>query len=188
VKQNEIIQQLSDKELKKQLFLSQLIFFIISLVLSLFLFDSLTDWLLYFNWDINEMIYYGLFPGFIIVGIDLIIIRFFPKKYYDDGGINERIFSNQSVLFILLLSFTVAVSEELLFRGVIQTTFGFVFASLLFAFVHIRYLSKPVLFFSVLFVSLYIGYLFEITGNLVVTITTHFVVDFLLGLLIRLKK
>jgi len=188
MKQSEIIKQLSDQELKKQLLISQLFLVVISLVLSFFLFDSFANWLLYFRWDVQEIIYYGLLPGLIIVGFDLIVIRIFPKKYYDDGGINQRIFENRSFLYIFYISLIVAVSEELLFRGVLQTSFGYLIASLLFALVHIRYLRKPVLFMSVLFVSLYIGYLFEITGNLNVTITTHFVVDFLLGLIIRFKR
>src|SRR5699024_11474282 len=59
---------------------------------------------------------------------------------------------------------------ELLFRGVLQTTFGYIPASVIFALVHVRYLSKPVLLISVLLISFFIGYLFEVTGNLYVTI------------------
>ena len=73
----------------------------------------------------------------------------------------------------------------MLFRS---TTFGFVFASVLFAFVHYRYLRKPVLFISIVFVSFYLGFLFKLTENLLVTIVVHFIVDFLLGLIIRKQK
>ena len=89
---------------------------------------------------------------------------------------------------MFILSFTVAFAEELLFRGVLHTTFGYFIASTIFALAHFRYLTKPILFISILFVSFYIGYLFEITGNLVVTIAAHFIVDFLLGLFIRLQR
>lgn len=82
----------------------------------------------------------------------------------------------------------VAIAEELLFRGVIQTTFGYLISSTLFALIHFRYLKKPVLLISVLFVSFYIGYIFILTENLLVTITAHFVVDFTLGLVIRFQK
>ena len=188
MKQSEIIKQLSDEELKKSLLFSQMIFIGLALLLSIFLFDDFFDWQLYFNWNSKEIIYYGILPGLIIVGIDFILMKIFPKTAFDDGGINERIFGQQSVLFIFIISLVVAISEELLFRGVIQVTFGYIFASLLFAVVHVRYLKKPVLFVSVVFISLFIGYLFEITENLIVTITAHFVVDFLLGLYIRFKK
>lgn len=188
MKQSEIIKLMSDEELKKQLLLSQFIFLFIGFLLSTFLFNNLSEWLIYFNWDINEIVYYGVVPGLIIVLIDVLLMFVFPKRYYDDGGINERVFKNQSIGYIFILSLVVAVSEELLFRGVVQTTFGYVFASVLFALVHFRYLKKPVLLISVLIVSFYIGYMFEITGNLLVTITAHFTVDFLLGLLIRFQK
>lgn len=188
MKQSELIKQLSDEELKKNLLFSQGLFFILALLLSLFLFDNFFDWQNYFIWNTKEIIYYGILPGLIIVGIDLILMRIFPKSAFDDGGINERIFQSQSVFNIFVISFVVAVSEEFLFRGVIQTTFGYVFASILFAVVHVRYLKKPVLFLSVVFVSLYIGYIFLITVNLIITITIHFVVDFLLGLYIRFKS
>lgn len=188
MKQSEIMKQLSDKELKQQLLLSQLFIAATAIILSFFLFDTVLDWLLYFNWDIEEIFMYGVLPGITIVVFDLVIIRLFPKEAYDDGGINERIFRNQSVIYIFSISLLVAVSEELLFRGVIQTVFGYFSASILFALVHIRYLKKPVLFISVLLTSFFIGYLFMATENLVVTITAHFLVDFLLGLMIRFKK
>jgi hypothetical protein len=188
MKQSEIIKQLTDKELKLNLFFSQLILLSIGFILSLFFFDHVSAWLDLFVWDMQEIFYFGVLPALLIVGVDLILIRMLPASALDDGGINRRIFRNQSVPFIFSLSLLVAVSEDVLFRGVIQTTFGFVFASILFAVVHIRYLRKPVLFVSVLMISLIIGYLFLLTENLLVTITLHFIVDFLLGLYIRFTK
>jgi len=188
MKQNELIKQMTDKELKKQVILSQLIFITIGIILSIFLFEEMSDWLLYFNWNPKEIFYYGAISGLIIVGIDLIIMYIFPERYYDDGGINEKLFKNLSIADIFCVTLIIAVSEEILFRGLVQTTFGYVFASVLFALMHIRYLKKPVLLISVLLISFYIGYLFELTGNLYVTITSHFTVDFLLGLFIRFQK
>src|SRR5699024_4257344 len=157
-------------------------------LLSFFLFDDLSEWGHYFAWDIQAICYYGIIPGFIIVAVDIVFMLVFPSRFYDDGGINKRIFSNRSVGNIALLAMLVAVAEELLFRGVIQTIFGYVVASALFAVVHIRYLKKVVLFILILFVSFYIGYLFELTENLLVTITAHFVNDFTMGILIRFYK
>lgn len=101
MKQSEIMKQLSDKELKQQLLLSQLFIAATNIILSFFLFDSVLDWLLYFNWDIEEIFMYGVLPGITIVVFDLVIIRLFPKEAYDDGGINERIFRNQSVIYYI---------------------------------------------------------------------------------------
>lgn len=186
--QSEIVKSLSDEELKKSLFMSQLLFGMVAIIASIFIFEKFTDWLNYFTLDYQQLIYFGLFSGLFIVMIDLIIMFIFPKHAYDDGGINERIFKALSVQEIVAFCLLIAVSEELLFRGVIQTTFGYWIASVIFALVHIRYLKKPVLFISVLIVSFFIGYLFEITGNLNVTILAHFTVDFVLGLIIHFKK
>ncbi|MHA6251074.1 CPBP family intramembrane glutamic endopeptidase [Oceanobacillus sp. CAU 1775] len=166
----------------------QLLFLLIAIILSVFLFDNFSDWKNYFHWDLGEIFYYGILAGLLIVAIDFILMFILPASAFDDGGINERIFRNQSVANIFLIALLVAISEELLFRGVIQTTFGYVFASILFAVIHFRYLKKIVLFLSVVFISLFIGYIFILIENLVVTIVIHFIVDFLLGLYIRFKK
>ena len=188
MKQNELLQNISDEDLKKSLLLSQALFFSISLLLSLFLFDHFLDWLQYFRFNVKEIIYYGFIPGLIVVIFDVILMKSLPKQYFDDGGINERVFQNRSVTNIFFLTLFIAISEELLFRGIIQTTFGYFIASSIFALVHFRYLKKPVLFVSVLLLSFFIGYLFEITGNLLVTIVMHFIINFLLGLIIRFQK
>lgn len=188
MRQSEILKQLSDEQLTKQLYLSQLLFLLLGFGLSMFFFDSLFDWLNLFSWDIKEIAYYGILSGFIIVIIDLFLTFVLPEHVFDDGGINERIFKNRSVLSIFSIALVVAICEEVLFRGFIQTTFGYIFASTLFVVVHIRYLKKPVLLLAIIFVSFYIGYLFEITENLLVTITTHFIVDFLLGLFVKYYK
>ncbi|WP_085992005.1 CPBP family intramembrane glutamic endopeptidase [Oceanobacillus senegalensis] len=187
MKQREIIKQLSDKELKKQLFLSQAILLGIAILLSLIFFNSFSDWLVYIEWNEKEVLLFGIIPGLIIVIFDLFLMKIFPKHALDDGGINERILRGQPIGFIFLLSIFVSISEELLFRGVIQTTFGYIVASVIFALVHFRYLTKPILFVSIVMVSFIIGYLFEITENILVTIFAHFTVDFLLGLIIRFK-
>lgn len=188
MKQSEIIKQLSPEELKKQLILSQLIFLIISLILSFFLFDQLSDWLQLFKWDPKTIFYYGVIPGLIIVIIDIMLYLIFPKSWLDDGGINEKVFKDRPIHDIFLIAFIVAICEEFLFRGLIQTVFGYLFASTLFAVVHVRYLKKPLLFIAVVATSFVIGYLYEMTGNLLVTITLHFIVDFVLGLAIRFEK
>lgn len=189
MKQAEMIKSMSDKELRRQLLLSQAAFFIVSMLLSTFIFRiSLASWLDYFILDYQQILLYGVLTAIIIVLFEVFLYELLPEHYFDDGGINERIFKNQSLANIILICIIVAIAEEFLFRGVIQTTFGYIFASSLFVIVHVRYLKKPVLLIVVTFVSFFIGYLFEVTGNLLVTITFHFVVNFLLGLYIRYKK
>ncbi|ALX47979.1 CPBP family intramembrane glutamic endopeptidase [Lentibacillus amyloliquefaciens] len=188
MKQSDIVKQLSDKELSLQLVLSQMIMLGLTFLLSFLLFERVNEWLDYFSFQISDFVFYGLVPGLFIVLIDLLLMKVFPRKYYDDGGINDRIFRNRSVGGILVIALLVSVSEELLFRGVIQTEFGYIVASILFALVHFRYLNKPVLLVSVIFISFYIGYIFVLTENLFVTMIAHFTVDFVLGLIIRFQK
>ncbi|RKQ37689.1 CPBP family intramembrane glutamic endopeptidase [Oceanobacillus halophilus] len=187
MKQSEIIKRLSDKELKKQVFLSQGLLLIVGVGLSFIFFDTFADWNSIMGWKPKQILFYGVIPGLGIVLLDIFIMRIFPEKHYDDGGINKRIFKNQSIGFIFVLSSLVAISEELLFRGVLQSVFGYLIASILFAVVHFRYFTKPVLLLSIFSISFLIGYLFEVTNNLYVTIAFHFTVDFVLGLIIRFK-
>lgn len=186
--QSELVKQMSHKQLKQSLYMSQIMFLCIGIILSVFLFDHLTNWFDYFKWNTNELFYYGVVPGLIVVAIDVILMIFLPKRFYDDGGINEKLFKNSSIVDVFFISLIVAISEEILFRGVLQTVFGYIIASTIFALVHVRYLKKPVLLVSVLLLSFYIGYLFEITENLFVTMIAHFTIDFLLGLIIRFQK
>ncbi|HLR42091.1 MAG TPA: CPBP family intramembrane glutamic endopeptidase [Pseudogracilibacillus sp.] len=188
MKQSEIIKQLTNDQLRQQLFLSQGIFIFISLLSSFFLFNQIKDWFSLFKWDISLILLYGLLPAVILVVIEVIVSCFIDPRHIDDGGINERIFKDASVGMIFLIAFIVAIAEEMLFRGVIQTTFGYIFASSLFVIVHFRYLKKPLLLFSLVITSFFIGYIYLITENLLVTITFHFFVDFLLGLFIKFKK
>lgn len=187
-KQSDIIKQLSDHELKIQLVLSQSLLIFLSIILSYVLFDSLIDWFDYLKLSYFDILIYGVIPGLLIVTIDLVCMNILPKRLFDDGGINDRIFHNRSVADIFFLTLLVAIAEELLFRGVLQTSFGYLIASGLFVLVHFRYLKKPILLLSIILVSFYIGYIFVLTENLLVTITAHFVVDFIFGLVIRFRK
>ena len=188
MKQAEIIKNLTDKQIREQLYVTQFIFIIISLLLSLFLFDSFSTWKYLFSVQFMQIILFGVVPALGLVGIEIILSKIIAAHHLDDGGINERVFKNQSVFHVFCISMIVAISEEVLFRGVIQTTFGFVFASTLFIIVHFRYLKKPVLLIAIIITSFGIGYLYEVTNNLLVTIVFHFIVDFLLGLYIKFRK
>ncbi|WP_306345323.1 CPBP family intramembrane glutamic endopeptidase [Ornithinibacillus bavariensis] len=187
MKQSELLKHITDDELRKSVVYSQFLFLIIGHVLSVFLLDGLLAWTSLIQLDVKEVVYYGVLPGIGIILIDLLLMYFLPMDYFDDGGINKRVFSNLSIPKIILLTMLIAIAEEVLFRGIIQTTFGFIFASLLFAVVHVRYLKKPVLLASIVLVSFLLGLLYEITENLLVTIVAHFTVDVLSGLLIRFK-
>ena len=187
-KQAELIKDLPDRILVMNVWLTQALVFGMAAVLGFFLLDGLSEFIALFNFMDRKIVTWGIGIGIAVVSADMLLARLVPKSWQDDGGINERIFRNLSITKIALLSLCVAVSEELLFRGVIQSQTNLWVASLLFAAIHYRYLHKPFLLVNVTSVSFLIGWVFEYTGhNLAVTIAIHFLIDFILGVQIRIN-
>ncbi|WP_079509591.1 CPBP family intramembrane glutamic endopeptidase [Mesobacillus jeotgali] len=183
----ETIAGLTEKELLFHLAATQILLLTISAILGMILFDSIGGFKELFFWDVSNILIYGLGAGAAVVALDVLLMKYMPKRYYDDGGLNERIFKNRSVIQILLIAAMVAVSEEVLFRGVIQTHTGLVLSSFIFAVVHYRYLFNWFLFTNIVLLSFLIGYIYMVTNNLVVTIVMHFMIDFILGLIIKFR-
>lgn len=187
-KQAELIKQLTDKQLLYNLFLTQIILLTLAFFLGIILFNERSTFFELFIFNDLNILLFGIPAGIIVVLFDVFMMRVTPSSYQDDGGINERIFSSLSYSMIFVVALVVAISEELLFRGVLQTHLGLLWTSIIFAAVHYRYLFNWFLFLNVLVLSFFIGFLFEWTNNLLVTITAHFLIDFILGVLIRRKK
>lgn len=186
-RQAEAIKTLSDRELILNVYLTQFVLLFLTALIGVLLFDEF--WFLpqILTINVEEMIIFGVGAAVIIVALDVFLMRILPDEVFDDGGINERIFAKRSVFHIFILSLLISISEELFFRGVLQTHFGLVIASTLFAIIHVRYLTKAVLFSLVVGISFLLGVLYEITGNVAVTITAHFFIDFIMGCLIKYK-
>lgn len=187
-KYNGLIKELTDKELLFHLYVTQVILLVISSILSIILFDSFRDFLDIFNWKDKNIFIIGGSAGLAVVFLDVLLMKWLPPSFYDDGGLNERIFSGRSVTHIGIIAAIVAFCEELLFRGIIQTHVGLVISSIIFAIVHYRYLFNWFLFLNVIVLSFFIGFIFLITENLVVTIFMHFIIDFLLGIIIKYRN
>jgi len=184
----ELINGLSDKELSFHLLLTQFLLLAVSFILGVFLFDGFTDFLELFNWNDPLIWQVGTLAGISVVILDLTLMKFLPPSVYDDGGLNERIFRNKNIFQIFIITAFVAVCEEILFRGIIQTHTGLIISSVVFALVHYRYLFNWFLFLNIIFLSFVIGYIYMKTGNLAVTIIMHFIIDFLLGLTISIRN
>ena len=165
-KQAELIGRLTNQELQKQVFLTQILLLSISTILGFILFDDLASFtkIFHIEWDI---MYIGVSAGLIVVLLDLVMMKLLPEAYHNDGGINERIFTSLSYPMIAVVALLVAISEELLFRGVLQTNIGLIWTSVLFALVHYRYLFHPFLFVNIFILSFFIGFIFEMTGKLI---------------------
>ncbi|RID89265.1 CPBP family intramembrane metalloprotease [Peribacillus asahii] len=187
-KQAELINQLSDKELLYNLVLTQIILLTISFFLGIILFKDYSAFFDLFHLGDIRIITIGLPIGILVVLYDLFMMKVTPARFHDDGGINERIFSSLSSPMIIVVTFLIAFCEEVLFRGVLQTHIGLVWTSIIFAVVHYRYLFNWYLFVNVMMLSFGLGWLYEETRNLWIVITAHFVIDMLLGLIIRKKN
>lgn len=182
----DLIKEIPDKELLKSLYVTQILLLTIALLLGIFLFNSYHTFFSIFNWK-DPNLFVGAGAGMAVVIVDIILMKLLPAKWYDDGGLNERIFQKRNYYEIAGIAALVAAAEEVLFRGVLQTHFGLITASLLFALVHYRYLFHFFLFLNVTGLSFFIGFIYDRTENLAVTIIMHFIIDFLLGCLIKIK-
>ena len=184
-KQHNIIKQLSGKQLYHHVLGTQLIIFTFAIVLGIFLFkDDSQSFFRMFNLD-YLLVLIGVITGLLIAFIDILLMKVLPFKYYNDGGVKEKLFSSLSIGKIIVLALCIAISEELLFRGVIQTTSGIVVASLLFAVVHFRYFAHWFLALNILTLSFLIGWIYDWTESIWTTIILHFIVDCVLGLYLQ---
>lgn len=183
---NELIKELTDRELLFHLYATQILLLTISFILGIILYDHFS-FINNIKWQDPSVIWAGAGSGVAVVMVDIILMKLLPPAYYDDGGLNEKLFRKRSFLHIAFLTALVAFSEELLFRGVIQTKTGLIMASLIFAIIHYRYLFNWFLFINIVSLSFFIGFIYEWTGNLAVTIIMHFIIDFLLGVYIKVK-
>lgn len=185
-KYNELIRGLTDRELLSHLYMTQIILLVITFILGILFFDRFS-FLQGIDFSDGRVLLIGFPIGVAVVLIDIVLMKLLPKSFYDDGGLNERIFKNRSVIQIAWIATFVAFSEELLFRGVIQTKVGLILASLIFAIIHYRYLFNLFLFSNIVILSFLIGSIYEWSNNLAVTIIMHFTIDFLLGLYIKFR-
>lgn len=185
-KYNELIKGLTDREILFHLYMTQIILLVITIVLGFLLFDQFS-FMKAIDFSDIRILLIGVPAGVAVVILDILLMKWLPSSYYDDGGLNKRIFKNRSIFHIAWIAAFVAISEELLFRGVIQTKVGLILASLIFAIIHYRYLFNWFLFTNIVVLSFFIGYMYEWSENLALTIVMHFTIDFLLGLYIKYR-
>ncbi len=183
-RQSELIEQMTHRELTFHLYLTQFILLGISLVIGALIFD-MAEVGQKFKFDFKWFVW-GVANGAVVVSIDIIMMNLLPKKYYDDGGINHKIFKSMPFWQIPIVAFVIAFTEELLFRGIVQTTAGLVGASLIFAVIHLRYWSHWYLLVNVIVLSFWIGIVYHLAGQLLwPVIAMHFTIDCLLGVYIK---
>lgn len=181
------IDMLTDKELLFNLYLTQFVIFVLAVILGVLSFPSWQQFFLLFRFHWQEIILIGGGMALLVIVVDLLLYRYLPKKWLDDGGINERIFAKRTIFHIFFIALIVSFCEELLFRGILQTKIGYVWANGIFAIIHFRYLKKPIIFMLTVGVSFLLGASFLVTNNLFVPMFAHFLIDFILGTFIMIK-
>lgn len=123
-----------------------------------------------------------------VIAADLVLSRWVPKEASDDGGINEMLFRERPIWHIVLICLIVSVCEELLFRGAIQHSFGPYWTSIIFAAIHVRYLRHWIPTGLVFSISYGLGWIYIESGTLWAPIVAHFLVDLVMGLIIRFRR
>lgn len=122
----------------------------------------------------------------IVVVINIVLTKILPKEKLDDGGINEKLFSNLPIWHIAIISIIVGFTEEFLFRGALQSIFGVIITNIIFTLIHYRYLNKIVLLVYTFLTGIGLGLLAYYTEWFTAFIA-HVLIDFILGVFIRKK-
>lgn len=180
------LNQLDNKTLYLNLVVTQCVLLIIGAVLYFFFLRQQLPLASLFHFEQAGLaISIGLIFAIGVIVLDLFLIKILPNNYFDDGGVNKRLFRDVNVFHIALIALLVAFVEEWLFRAVLQNIVGLVFASLIFALIHYRYFSKWGYAILIIILSFGFGLLYEWTNSFWAVFTAHFVIDFVLGLMIR---
>lgn len=180
------IDQLDDKTLLLNLYLTQGITLVVGLVWILISGRNPLQ-LLSFPKGYEPWVW-GAGLAIVVVIVDLIVSRFGPDDLTDDGGVNERLFRNRSFWHIVVMTFVVGVCEEMLFRGAIQHTLGPYWTSIIFAAIHVRYLRHWIPTLMVFLISYALGTIYVWTGSLWAPIFAHFIIDLIMGLILRYRR
>jgi len=180
------ISAMDDRMLLANVYLTQALTLLLALILSLFQGGAL--WRLLALPDQLAIVLWGAGFAVVFIAVDGLLSQFVPEEVTDDGGVNEKLFSGRPLWHIAVLSFIVALCEEVLFRGVLQTWFGPYWTSILFALLHVRYLKHWLMTGLVFSVSYGLGYLAIWTGTLWTPIFAHFVIDFVMGVIIKYRR
>ncbi|WP_274651678.1 CPBP family intramembrane glutamic endopeptidase [Paenibacillus humicola] len=180
------IDQIDDRLLLINLYATQAGTFIIGLIWLLF---QRRNPLLLFEWPAgSSFLLWGAGLAALVLLVDYLVSMFVPEEVGDDGGVNERLFKKRPVWHIVLLSLIVAVCEETLFRGAVQHNIGPYWTSILFAAIHVRYLRHWIPTGLVFSISYALGWIYIHTGTLWAPIAAHFIIDTVMGLIIRFRR
>lgn len=180
------INSIDEKTLIINLYLTQIITLSLSLAIY-FLFLRINPYEILISVLPNKIIddlQIALMFSALVVVVNIILSKVLPKEYLDDGGINEKLFSNLPLWHIAIISIVVGFNEELLFRGALQSIVGVIITSIIFTLIHFRYLNKIVLLIYTFLTGLGLGILAYYT-EWFTAFLAHVIIDFILGVFIQ---
>jgi membrane protease YdiL (CAAX protease family) len=180
------VDQLNDKMLLTNLYITQALTLIIGI--AWIIFQGRNPFRLLEFPHNNQFVIWGAGLAVLVLLFDLGISRFVPEEASDDGGVNERIFGSRAIWHIAVISLVVSICEEMMFRGAIQYAIGPYWTSILFAAIHVRYLRHWIPTGLVFSISYGLGWIMIHTGTLWAPIAAHFLVDFVMGCIIRFRR
>jgi membrane protease YdiL (CAAX protease family) len=180
------VDELDDRMLLINLYATQALTFIIGLLWVLFQHQNLIQ--LFTLPKELAFLLWGIGFAVAVIAVDLLISRFIPEEAADDGGVNDRIFRRRPIWHIAVISFVVAVCEELLFRGAVQHAIGPYWTSIVFATIHVRYLRHWIPTGLVFSISYGLGWIYIESGSIWAPIIAHFLIDLIMGLIIRFRR
>jgi len=178
---------ISDRLLLVNLYLTQLLVLIIGSVILLF---QRADLKSIFSLSIGgwHIVLWGAGFAALVIAGDMLISRFVPEHMTDDGGMNRRMFGPRPLWHLALICLVVSVCEEVLFRAGIGGIIGPYWTSILFALIHVRYLQHWIMTGMVFCISYGLGWMYEYTGTLWAPIVAHFLIDFVMGCIIKYNE
>ncbi|WP_159882950.1 CPBP family intramembrane glutamic endopeptidase [Paenibacillus puerhi] len=178
--------ELTDRLLVLNLYVTQAVVLLIAAVILWFQKPNLPS--LFSLEPAWPIVLWGAVFAAVVLVVDLLISQWVPPEVADDGGINEMLFGSRPLWHIAVMSLVVAVCEELLFRGAIQASWGPYWTSILFAAIHFRYLQHWLMTGLVFGISYGLGWIYIQTGSLWTPILAHFLIDFVMGCILRYRR
>lgn len=125
------------------------------------------------------------FAPAIVIAMEWLLFRYVPRRYWFEP-INDQLAQKFSLWELALIFAMSSVSEELLFRGVLQNLLGFRIATLLFVVIHVRYLKRALLLLVTFILACVLGGVYLQSGSLWVVILCHFLLN--MGVITMLKS
>jgi len=177
--------EFSKKVLLLNIILSQALLVAAILVLKIFIIKENVSVAGFLQFNLNLKSFFITAAGsMLLVLLQVICYKYIPReKYFDE--LNFLLIQKFSLRDLFIIFTTGAIIEEILFRGLLQPFLGIVFSSMVFALIHIRYLTKIYIILEVFLMGIILGVVYQATGLLIVPIICHLLLNFLVAVMIK---